>query len=71
MNYPVTNDSGHQKAQSQKNLVNSLVLFKLPVATRNAHTSHLLLFKALKERFYEAGIRISEPESAETKAEMR
>jgi hypothetical protein len=30
----------------------------------------LLLFKTLKERFYEAGIRISEPESAETKAEM-
>jgi hypothetical protein len=30
----------------------------------------LPLFKAVKERFYEAGILISEPESAENKAEL-
>jgi hypothetical protein len=38
MNYTVTNNSRHQEAQSQENLVNSLLLFKFPFTARSVHT---------------------------------
>jgi len=47
-----------------------MFLFKLCFTIRSVHTGHTSLSKVPKERFYEAGILISEPESAENKPEL-
>ena len=64
MNYTIADDSGHQIEQSQKNHVNLLLLVEFSITVRKAHVARISSVKALKERFYEAAILISEPESA-------